>query len=88
MSQYRRHMDHEWRTAMRETNYSLFGNTRGDTVAGNVRYHSTSPTREEWRQERRRIKHAVEAVRVRCKCTGWSERAEALAWLRWTEGAA
>ena len=79
MSQYHRHFAREWDAFRRETNYAL---------TGNVRYHSTTPTMDEWRQERRRIRHAIEATRVSRKCIGWSERAEALAWLRWAEGAA
>lgn len=32
MSQYHRHLDHDWQAARRETNYALFGNSAGRTV--------------------------------------------------------
>ena len=32
MTIYHRHLDHDWQTARRETNYALFGNSRGDAT--------------------------------------------------------
>ena len=78
MSQYHRHLDHDWQAARRETNYALFGNSRGRTVAKDTNWCIPRMTDAERRAEWWRIKHCIATVKR-------EYRAASLTWLRYKE---
>jgi hypothetical protein len=83
MTIYHRHLDHDWQAARRETNFALFGNSRGEMVAsdnnwGN-RLEQNAAYYALWRRNLRRLKLN--------QCADATGREYALAWLRYTEDA-
>jgi hypothetical protein len=85
MGQYRRRLDHEHRTACRESNYALFGNAGGVDVAARDNNWGPPLTKEELRASRWWVRHSVEHVRIRCGLKGADARQEAVTWLRYME---
>ena len=82
MSQYHRHLDHDYQAARRETNYALFGNTRGaDTYTPRPNWGGASIA---WkRMDRWWVKYALQAPVVRLGRHNQRKMDEA--WLRYKE---
>ncbi len=85
MTIYHRHLDHDWQAARRETNYALFGNARGDTVATNSNWCSPIATKEQRRAEWWRIKYCMAVTGFSSMKHKAGARAASVAWLRYKE---
>lgn len=85
MSQYHRHLDHDWQSARRETNYALFGNSRGDMKPSQLYNWGPPPTREDRMAERWRLRHIYQVVNQRRNLRSFDQRKMDLAWLRFKE---
>lgn len=80
MSQLRSNLGHYWNVARSETNYSLFGNSKGRTVAKDWIYEMAWRERMEWRRmDRWWVRFCVKDWR------GKNKRQADEAWLRFKE---
>lgn len=85
MSQHHRHLDHYYQAARRETNYALFGNSRGEMMQAPPTIWGPAPTKEERRAERWRIRFICHDVSRRRGLRYFDQRKMDEAWLRYKE---